>query len=186
METQGTGGHSCTVSTSASLSQSSKLRSGEVKVTENWNWPSWNKCVQEPKMSWCPCRGSVNIAKHCQGEQAAKFWEVMGVRGQERQALSHECVVCTWTWIRLSLPHCTSRVMALCEFHLQVPFLKGRADLPSSNGEEQPQDDNQRGAGFPGTQETLIVWVGIHFVSAGLSSPLHCHLLPTFWTAHFY
>lgn len=63
-------------------------------------------------------------------------WEVVGVRGQERQALSCECVVCNWTRIKPSPPCCTSRVMALCEFHLQVPFLKGRADLPSSNGEE--------------------------------------------------
>jgi hypothetical protein len=44
------------------------------------------------------------------------------VQGQGRQVLSCACVLCTWEGVRRILPHYTPRVMALCEFHLQVPF----------------------------------------------------------------
>jgi hypothetical protein len=61
--------------------------------------------------------------------------------------------------------------MALCEFHLQVPFLKGRAGLPGSDGEEQLFYNQGRGH-FPVTWDMLMSGLGTHFASDVLSSQL--------------
>lgn len=39
---------------------------------------------------------------------------------------------------------------APCEFHLQVSFLKGRAGLSGSNGEERPDHNRRGGVGMLG------------------------------------
>lgn len=72
--------------------------------------------------------------------------------------------------------------MALCEFHLQVPFLKGKAGLPGSNGEEKLQVYSCRGGRFPGTWETLIVRAGYHTAIVVLKAPAQCHILRIFCT----
>lgn len=63
-----------------------------------------------------------SMYKHRREGQATDLLGSVGVKGQGPQVLSCECVLCTWEGGGSLLPHYTARVMALCEFHLQVPL----------------------------------------------------------------
>lgn len=125
------------------------------------------------QVSWCPCRGLAPRADTPPGTAGR------GVTGQERRAGSCACATCTRSEPGCRPPHGTARGTALCEFHLQVSLLKGRAGLPGSDGGGQPQSHHQGGGGLAGTWETVAA-----LVARPLGSPRHRHLVPAFYTAH--